>query len=150
MLIGVANAELIRGGSQNKKISQYEPSIHALERQLAQARSFAEEEQLAACFPGAGTLGYSFSGSGAIELRKEGQGQGQGQRQEKWEEPVSGTAPISSELLISGVSEVQPDDEDQQSEEAIHKKNRCMPQLSNPFVHRKPLPSRAQVHRIQQ
>ena len=40
MLIGVTNADLIRGGgTDSKKISQYEQRIQKLEQQLAQARS---------------------------------------------------------------------------------------------------------------
>ena len=50
--------------------------------------------------------------------------------------------PISSKLLVSGVSEVQPDDG--------HQKRRCLPQASNSLVRHKPMQSCAQVHRVQQ
>ena len=94
--------------------------------------SFAEEEQLATCFPGACTVGSSPAPT-PMGSNKKGKGKGKKSGKNQTQAQLQ-----QCELLVSGVSEVQPDDEGQQSEEAIHQKRRCLLQVSNSLVHRKP------------
>ena len=75
MLIGITNAELIRGGSE--KISQYERRIQKLEQQLAQARSRSprrNNSQLA--LSGPAQLALPSSASAPKSPNKKGKGKG--------------------------------------------------------------------------
>ena len=142
MLIGITNAELIRGGS--KKISQYEQRIQKLEQQLAQARSRSPKRNNSqVALPGPAVPALPSAASAPKSSNKKGKGKGkQGGKNQTQAQPCSG------ELLAGGVSEVQPDD--QQSEEAKQQELRRLLQVPVSHLHRKPLQSCTQVHRVQQ
>ena len=91
MLIGVTNADLIRGGgTDSKNISQYEQRIQKLEQQLAQARSRSPRRNNSAPVPAC----LASTTTRTEGHRKEGQGQGEerGKNQSQTQTAISSSA----------------------------------------------------------